>query len=70
MKRSILFHNCTVWRGEGHSLPVAIGASDLPESIPPLPTLLDSLAGAVTIYSDSAHPSSVVIPLVPASALN
>jgi putative CocE/NonD family hydrolase len=55
---------------QGHRLRVAIGASDLPQGIPPIPTLLDSLLGALTIYSDADHPSSVVIPVVPAAALN
>ncbi|WP_436286644.1 CocE/NonD family hydrolase [Solimonas terrae] len=54
---------------KGHKLRVAVGASDLPQGVPPVPTLLQSLAGALTIYSDAAHPSSVVLPVVPASAL-
>lgn len=54
---------------KGHKLRVAIGASNLPQGVPPIPTLLNSLLGAMTIYSDAAHPSSVVIPVVPASAL-
>ena len=55
---------------KGHSLRVAVGASDLPQGIPPIPTLLNSLLGALTIYNDAANPSSVVIPLVPVSALS
>ncbi|TXH04216.1 MAG: CocE/NonD family hydrolase [Nevskiaceae bacterium] len=54
---------------KGHKLRVAIGASDLPQGVPPAPTLLNSLLGALTIYSDAAHPSSVVLPVVPATAL-
>lgn len=54
---------------KGHRLRVAVGASDLPQGVPPVPTLLQSLAGLLTIYSDAAHPSSVVLPVVPASAL-
>ncbi|MGH8540977.1 MAG: CocE/NonD family hydrolase, partial [Stenotrophobium sp.] len=54
---------------KGHSLRVAVGASDLPQGVPPIPTLLNSLVGALTIYSDVAHPSGVVIPVVPATAL-
>lgn len=54
---------------KGHKLRVAIGASNLPQGVPPIPTLLNSLLGAMTIYSDAAHPSTVVIPVVPASAL-
>jgi len=55
---------------QGHSLRVAVGASDLPQGIPPIPTLLNSLLGGLTIYNDAAYPSSVVIPVVPASALS
>jgi len=55
---------------KGHKLRVAVGASDLPQGVPPIPTLLQSLAGVLTIYSSASMPSSVVIPVVPASALN
>lgn len=55
---------------KGHRLRVSVGASDLPQGVPPLPTLLKSLAGVLTIHSDAAHPSSVVLPVVPASALH
>lgn len=54
----------------GHKLRVAVSASNLPQGVPPIPTLLQSLAGVLTIYSDAAHPSSVVVPVVPAAALN
>lgn len=55
---------------KGHKLRVAVGASDLPQGVPPVPTLLQSLAGVLTIYSSATMPSSVVIPVVPATALN
>lgn len=55
---------------KGHRLRVAVGASNLPQGVPPIPTLLQSLAGVLTIYSDAEHASSVVLPVVPASALN
>jgi len=55
---------------KGHRLRVSVGASDLPQGVPPVPTLLQSLLGLLTIYSDAEHPSSVVLPVVPASALN
>ncbi|MGH8504521.1 MAG: CocE/NonD family hydrolase [Stenotrophobium sp.] len=54
---------------KGHSLRIAVGASNLPQGVPPIPTLLNGLVGALTIYSDAAHPSSVVIPVIPAAAL-
>ena len=54
---------------KGHKLRVAVGASNLPQGVPPLPTLLNSLLGVLTVYSDAAHPSKVVLPVVPATAL-
>ena len=42
---------------------------NLPQGVPPLPTLLNSLIGVLTIYGDAAHPSRVVLPVVPASAI-
>ncbi|TXH06424.1 MAG: CocE/NonD family hydrolase [Nevskiaceae bacterium] len=53
----------------GHKLRVSIGPSDFPHGLPPLPTLVNTAAGVLTIYSDATHPSSVVLPVVPASAL-
>ncbi len=53
----------------GHRLRVAVGASDLPQGVPPVPTLLNSLAGLLSIHSNATQPSSVVLPVVPASAL-
>ena len=54
----------------GHKLRVSVSASNLPQGVPPLPTLLQSLAGVLTIYNDAARPSSIVLPVVPATALN
>jgi predicted acyl esterase len=54
---------------KGHKLRVSIGASNLPQGVPPVPTLLNSLLGVLTIYSDATHPSSVVLPVVPNTAL-
>jgi putative CocE/NonD family hydrolase len=54
---------------EGHALRISVGASDFPRGIPPVLDLLDQLAGLLTIYSDAEHPSSVVFPIVPISAI-
>ena len=48
----------------GHALRVSVGASDMPHGLPPLPDLLTGLTGLLTIYSDAAHPSNVVLPVV------
>ncbi len=53
----------------GHKLRIAVGASDFPHGLPPIPSLLQSILGVLTIYSDAAHPSSVVLPVVPLSAI-
>jgi putative CocE/NonD family hydrolase len=54
---------------KGHKLRVAVGASDFPHGLPPLPDLVQSLAGLLSIHSDAAHPSRVVLPVVPVSAI-
>jgi putative CocE/NonD family hydrolase len=53
----------------GHRLRVSIGPSDFPRGLPPLPALASGPAGVLTIHSDAEHPSSVVLPLVPAAVL-
>lgn len=55
---------------KGHRLRIAIGPSNVAQGLPPLPDLLNSLAGVITIHSDALHPSSVVLPVVPVSALH
>lgn len=54
---------------KGHRLRISVGASNFPFATMPLPTLAQSLAGVMQIYSDAEHPSSVVLPVVPASEL-
>lgn len=54
---------------QGHRLRISVGASNFPLGMMPLPSLAQSLAGIMTIYSDAEHPSSVVLPVVPAAAL-
>ena len=53
----------------GERLRISVGTSDLPHGLSPIPDLLTSLLGAMTIYSGPAMPSRVNLPLVPASAL-
>jgi len=54
---------------KGHKLRVSVGASDFPFGLPPVPSLLQMGPGVLSVYSDAEHPSSVVLPVVPASAL-
>jgi putative CocE/NonD family hydrolase len=54
---------------QGHRLRISVGASNFPYALPPLPDLLGSAAGLLSIYNDAKHPSSVVLPVVPASQL-
>jgi putative CocE/NonD family hydrolase len=53
----------------GHRLRVAVGPSNFPYGLPPLPDLLISALGVLSVYNDAEHPSSVVLPVVPASNL-
>ena len=53
----------------GHKLRIAVGASDFPHGLPPLPDLVQSILGVLSIYSDAEHPSKVVLPVVPVSAI-
>src|SRR3546814_13690783 len=48
----------------GHRLRVTISAYDVPHALPPIPAALGSLGGPVTVLSDAAHPSSIVLPVV------
>lgn len=53
---------------KGHSLRISVGASDVAQGLPPIPTLLNMVFSASTkLYSDGSHPSSVVLPVVPAA---
>ncbi|HVT36330.1 MAG TPA: CocE/NonD family hydrolase [Nevskiaceae bacterium] len=54
---------------KGHKLRISVGASDLPHGLPPAPALVKEAAGVMTVYSDAAHPSLVVLPVMPAGAL-
>ena len=54
---------------QGHSLRVAIGASDFPHGLPPVTDLLDQLVGVLRIDSTTLQPSSVALPVVPLSAI-
>jgi uncharacterized protein len=48
----------------GWSLRLAIGTSDFPHAISPLPALVAQMLGLLTVLHDAEHPSSVAIPLV------
>lgn len=63
-----IFPTSTVIK-QGHSLRIAISTSDFPHGLPPVTDLLDQLLGVLTIHSDAEHPSSVVVPVVPVSAI-
>ncbi len=54
---------------KGHRLRISVGASNFPFATMPVPTLAQSLAGVMSIYSDAEHASSVVLPVVPAALL-
>jgi putative CocE/NonD family hydrolase len=53
----------------GHKLQISVGASDFPHGLPPLPDLVQSIIGVLSVYSDDQHPSKLVVPVVPLSAI-
>lgn len=56
---------------KGHRLRISVGASNVAQGVPPIPTLLDMASSAsTTLYDDSSHPSSVVLPVVPATRVS
>lgn len=54
---------------KGHQLRISVGASNFPFAAMPIPGLLDSAVGLLSIYREPEFASSVVLPVVPASAL-
>lgn len=54
---------------KGSRLRITVSGSDFPHGLPPLTDLVDQALGLITFYSDAAHPSSVVLPVVPVSAI-
>ena len=54
---------------QGHRLRVTVGASDFPHGLPPVLDLLDQAVGLLTVHSNAEHPSSIVLPIVPLSAI-
>jgi len=54
---------------KGHKLRVAISASNQAMGIWPTPQQVEANGNVSTILNDAAHPSSVVLPVVPTTAL-
>ncbi|PTX58471.1 hypothetical protein C8P63_11658 [Melghirimyces profundicolus] len=48
---------------QGHRLRVAIGPSDFPHAVSPLPQLADQTGGVLTLHHGPSHPSRVVLPV-------
>lgn len=55
---------------KGHRLRISVGASNFPFGLMPAPDLAASAAGVLSIHHDAEHPSSIVLPVVPATALS
>jgi putative CocE/NonD family hydrolase len=55
---------------KGHKLRIAISASNQAEGVWPTPQQVLANGNVSTILNDPTHPSSVVLPVVPSSALN
>ena len=54
---------------KGHQLQISINSSNLPQGIQPVPQLLGGLLGAITVLNSAAHPSKIILPVVPAAEL-
>ncbi len=52
-----------------HRLRISVGAANFPFAAMPLPSLVVSAAGLLSVYHDAELASSVVLPVVPAAAL-
>lgn len=55
---------------KGHKLRIAISASNQAEGVWPAPQQLNANGNVSTIFNSPSYPSSVVLPVVPTSALN
>ncbi|MDE2402655.1 MAG: CocE/NonD family hydrolase [Burkholderiales bacterium] len=64
-----VFPNAALVRA-GHKLRIAISASNQAQGVWPLPQQANVNGNVSTIYNDADHPSSIVLPVVPASVLN
>lgn len=54
---------------KGHQIQISVVASDIWKGVAPLPSLISSLNGSISIYSNKNYPSSVVLPKVPTQYL-
>lgn len=64
-----IFPNAALIR-KGHKLRVSISASNQAQGIWTTSAQARANGGVTTIYNDSSHPSSVLLPFVPSSVLN
>ncbi|WP_223163230.1 CocE/NonD family hydrolase [Marinobacter salinexigens] len=53
----------------GHSLRVSINTSNVPQGLPPLLELIDSLLGVMTLHMGPDTPSSITLPVVPSATI-
>jgi hypothetical protein len=52
---------------KGWSLRLAVGTSDFPHAVSPLPAAVAQQGGVLTVLHDPKHPSSVAIPFIGAA---
>lgn len=64
-----IFPNAALIRA-GHKLRVAISASNQAQGVWPLPNQANANGGTTVILNSAEHPSSIVLPVVPANTLN
>lgn len=69
MKVSVEIFTTSAVLKPGHKLRVAIGPSNVPMGVATgSDALLELVPGLITVYSDYWHPSSIVVPVVPADS--
>src|SRR5690606_11468746 len=64
-----IFPNAALIRA-GHKLRIAISASNQAQGVWALPNQSNAAGNVTTILNSAQHPSSIVLPVVPTSALN
>ncbi len=67
---SIEVFPCAALIRPGHKLQIAISSSNQVEGVWTKPDQASANGNVTTIYNDASHPSSIVLPVIPASVLN
>ncbi|SDX07590.1 hypothetical protein SAMN04487960_10639 [Marinobacter mobilis] len=69
-KVSVEVFSTSAYIPPGSSLRVSISTSNVPQGIPPLLELINSLLGVMTLHMGPEMPSGIALPIVPSEALH